>query len=97
LAGNQTIPLTRKGGKIMDDLVALVRGERPESVWLYLGLMAAIALFGLYQSNRGRIVVFANYTDVAGAAAVTGVFTLLVRLGLHQTGFVPLGSYIRGK
>jgi len=180
----------------VDELIALFSGNRPESFWLYFGLMAALAVFGLYQSNRGNIVVFANYTDVlctilalvlpvailaalsernmsqtaqgiifllpvlfvakatfsynrslfgfllslftkfflvvvyilalvlvvamalsgdrkkherqrgysarqkgkaiAGAAGVTGVFALLVRLGLHSTGFVPLSHYLSG-
>ena len=181
----------------MDDLIALFSGNRPESFWLYFGLMTTLAVFGLYQSNRGNIVVFANYTDVlctilalvlpaavllalndrnmsqtaqgviflipvlfvaiatfsynrsifgfllslftkfflvlvyilalvfvvamilsgnrkkhqrksghtarqtgkaiAGAAGVTGVFALLVRLGLHSTGFVSLSHYLGGR
>ena len=48
----------------MDELIALISGNKPESFWLYFGLMASLAAFGLYQGNRGNIVVFANYTDV---------------------------------
>jgi len=180
----------------MDGLTALFSGDRPESFWLYFGLSAALALVGLYQSNRGKIIVFANYTDIlctflalavplallaalsernlsdivrgviilipvlfvakatfsynrnlfgfllslftkfflvlvyilalalvvamalsgerkkyerqsgktarqagkalAGAAGVTGVFALLVRLGLHDRGFVSVSEYLSG-
>ena len=180
----------------MDEFIALFSGNRPESFWLYFGIMTVVALFGLYQSNRGHIVVFANYTDVlctflalalpvgilfalrernmsqtaqavivlipvlfvakatfsynrgvfgfllslftkfflvivyiaalvfvvvmllsggrkkyarksghaarqagkaiAGAAGVTGIFALLVKLGLHSSGFVPISYYLGG-
>jgi uncharacterized membrane protein len=181
----------------VDELIALFSGNRPESFWLYLGLMSALAIFGLIQSNQGKAVIFANYTDVlctilalvlpiallwaiddrnlpqtaraavffipilfvakatfsynqsifgfllslftkfflvivyilalvvvialalggkrakgqhqstystgqkakavAGAAGVTGVFAILVKLGLHSPGFVSLGQYRKGK
>lgn len=48
----------------MDELIALFSGNSPNSLWLYLGLVAVFTVFGLYLSRRGVIVMYANYTDV---------------------------------